>query len=146
MSAMLKPFPPEFRRDVIAVARKGDAPIAQVAKDFRAGRWQMGDPDVLVVFDLAPLAFLLADLPVEVSGRLPSDRVFRLPAPQRTADMIGRPAKHGGEFHFRGPRHVAAAGHHHPHRNQPLRHCFRDDVGPAASAVDSPCGVAGARR
>jgi len=27
-------FPPEFRRDVVAVARKGDAPVAQVAKDF----------------------------------------------------------------------------------------------------------------
>ena len=31
---MPKPFPAEFRRDVIAVARKGEAPIAQVAKDF----------------------------------------------------------------------------------------------------------------
>jgi len=27
-------FPLEFRRDVVAVARKGEAPIAQVAKDF----------------------------------------------------------------------------------------------------------------
>ncbi len=31
---MPKPFPEEFRRDVIAVARKGDATIEQVAKDF----------------------------------------------------------------------------------------------------------------
>ena len=31
---MPKPFPPEFRRDVIAVARKGDASISQVARDF----------------------------------------------------------------------------------------------------------------
>jgi transposase len=29
-----KPFPPEFRRDVIAVARKGEASISQVARDF----------------------------------------------------------------------------------------------------------------
>jgi transposase len=29
-----KPFPPEFRRDVIAVARKGEASIAQLARDF----------------------------------------------------------------------------------------------------------------
>jgi transposase len=29
-----KAFPPEFRRDVVAVARKGEASIAQVAKDF----------------------------------------------------------------------------------------------------------------
>ena len=31
---MPKAFPPEFRRDVVAVARKGEAPVAQVAKDF----------------------------------------------------------------------------------------------------------------
>jgi transposase-like protein len=29
-----KPFPPEFRRDVIAVARQGDQSIAQVARSF----------------------------------------------------------------------------------------------------------------
>jgi transposase len=29
-----KAFPPEFRRDVVAVAHKGDAPLAQIAKDF----------------------------------------------------------------------------------------------------------------
>jgi transposase len=34
MSAMPKPFPPEFRRDVVAVARKGEAPLSQIAKDF----------------------------------------------------------------------------------------------------------------
>lgn len=31
---MPKPFPAEFRRDVIAVARKGEAPLRQIAKDF----------------------------------------------------------------------------------------------------------------
>ena len=31
---MPKPFPKEFRRDVVAVARKGEQSIAQVAKDF----------------------------------------------------------------------------------------------------------------
>ncbi|BBZ29315.1 hypothetical protein MMAD_36100 [Mycolicibacterium madagascariense] len=31
---MPKAFPEEFRRDVIAVARKGEASIRQVAKDF----------------------------------------------------------------------------------------------------------------
>lgn len=31
---MPKAYPPEFRRDVIAVARQGQTPIAQVAKDF----------------------------------------------------------------------------------------------------------------
>lgn len=31
---MPKAYPPEFRRDVIAVARQGQTPIGQVAKDF----------------------------------------------------------------------------------------------------------------
>ena len=31
---MLKPHPREFRDDVVAVARKGEAPISRVAKDF----------------------------------------------------------------------------------------------------------------
>src|SRR6202046_4499628 len=34
MFAMPKPFPLEFRRDVVAVARKGEAPLSQIAKDF----------------------------------------------------------------------------------------------------------------
>ena len=29
-----KAFPIEFRRDVVAVARKGEAPLSQIAKDF----------------------------------------------------------------------------------------------------------------
>jgi transposase len=31
---MPKPFPLEFRRDVVAVARKGEAPLSQIAQDF----------------------------------------------------------------------------------------------------------------
>ena len=31
---MAKPYPKEFRDDVVAVARKGQAPLAQIAKDF----------------------------------------------------------------------------------------------------------------
>lgn len=31
---MPKPYPQEFRDDVVAVARKGDAPLIQIAKDF----------------------------------------------------------------------------------------------------------------
>ena len=31
---MPKPHPREFRDDVVAVARKGEAPISQIAKDF----------------------------------------------------------------------------------------------------------------
>lgn len=31
---MPKPYPAEFRRGVVAVARKHEAPLAQIAKDF----------------------------------------------------------------------------------------------------------------
>ena len=31
---MPKAFPVKFRRDVVAVARRGDAPISRIAKDF----------------------------------------------------------------------------------------------------------------
>jgi transposase len=34
MFIMPKAFPLEFRRDVVAVARKGEAPLSQIAKDF----------------------------------------------------------------------------------------------------------------
>ncbi len=31
---MPRPYPEEFRRDVVAVARKGESPLRQVARDF----------------------------------------------------------------------------------------------------------------
>ena len=31
---MPKPYPKEFRDDVVAVARKGEAPLNQIARDF----------------------------------------------------------------------------------------------------------------
>lgn len=31
---MPKPYPKEYRDDVVAVARKGEAPLNQIAKDF----------------------------------------------------------------------------------------------------------------
>lgn len=72
-----------------------------------AGQWKDGDPDILIVFDagydVARLAFLLADLPVQLLGRMRSDRVLRLPAPPRRPGTGGRPAKHGGEFSFADP-------------------------------------------
>ena len=58
-----------------------------VSRIIAAGHWRDGDPDILVVFDagydLTRLAWLLADLPVEVLGRLRSDRVMYFPAPPR---------------------------------------------------------------
>jgi len=72
-----------------------------------AGQWKDGDPDILIVFDagydVTRLAFLLADLPVQLLGRVRSDRVLRLPAPPRRPGTNGRPAKHGGEFRLADP-------------------------------------------
>jgi hypothetical protein len=73
-----------------------------VQRLIAAGQWHDGDPDVLVVFDsgydLARLAFLFSDLPVEVIGRIRADRVLRMPAPPREPGSQGRPLKHGKEF------------------------------------------------
>ena len=61
-----------------------------------AGRWCDGDPRILVVFDagydVTRLAWLLQDLPVDVVGRLRSDRVLHLPAPARAPGQVGPPA------------------------------------------------------
>jgi hypothetical protein len=64
-----------------------------------AGQWQPGDPDIVIVadtgYDITRLAHVLADLPVELVGRLRSDRVLRLPKPPRGPGATGRPPKHG---------------------------------------------------
>jgi hypothetical protein len=71
-----------------------------------AGHWRDGDPDILVVFDagydLTKLAWLLADLPVEIVGRLRSDRVMYFPAPVREPGTNGRPLRHGAAFGLAG--------------------------------------------
>jgi hypothetical protein len=73
-----------------------------------AGHWREGDLPVLVVFDagydVTRLAWLLADLPVELLGRLRSDRVMWLPAPPRQPVTNGRPRKHGRELPLSGPQ------------------------------------------
>src|SRR5258707_11029889 len=57
---------------------------------------------IVVVFDsgydLTRLAWLLQDLPVEVLGRLRSDRVMYFPGPPRPAGANGRPSRHGAAF------------------------------------------------
>ncbi|WP_232807398.1 NF041680 family putative transposase [Geodermatophilus chilensis] len=67
-----------------------------------AGHWQVGDPPIMVVldsgYDVCRLAFVLADLPVHLVGRLRADRVLLGPACQRPADgpgPVGRPRRHG---------------------------------------------------
>jgi len=72
-----------------------------------AGHWHDGDADILIVldagYDVTRLAFLLADLPVVLLGRVRSDRVFRFPAPPRQPGTTGRPLRHGPEFALHDP-------------------------------------------
>lgn len=79
-----------------------------VARLIAAGQWHEGDPQILLVldsgFDVPRIAHLLAGLPVEILGRLRSDRVMRRPTPPSVYNPKGgRPAKHGGEFVFGQP-------------------------------------------
>ena len=78
-----------------------------VGRLIAAGQHRDGDPDVLVVFDagydVTRLAFLLADLPVELLGRLRSDRVLYFPAPPRAPGAAGRPSRHGPELKLADP-------------------------------------------
>lgn len=84
-----------------------------VARLIAAGHWHDGDPAILVVFDsgydLTRLAWLLAGLPVEVAGRLRSDRVMYFPAPPRPAGANGRPSRHGAAFRLAGEQSRPAA-------------------------------------
>jgi DDE superfamily endonuclease len=78
-----------------------------ITRLIAAGHWREGDAPVLVIFDagydLTRLAYLLADLPAQVLGRLRSDRVMQLPAPPRQPGTRGRPCKHGGELALADP-------------------------------------------
>ncbi|GDY57389.1 hypothetical protein SVIO_080120 [Streptomyces violaceusniger] len=78
-----------------------------VERLIAAGQWQAGDPNILIVsdagYDVTRLAWVLRDLPVELVGRVRSDRVLRLPKPPRMRGVNGRPPKHGPEFRFTKP-------------------------------------------
>ncbi|MGW0093848.1 NF041680 family putative transposase [Streptomyces sp. NPDC003328] len=90
----------------------GDDEIAVTAAQLRevveclraAGHWTDGDLPVLVVldagYDVTRLAFLLADLRVELLGRLRSDRVLYFPPPPQPPGKVGRKPKRGAEFKF----------------------------------------------
>ena len=77
-----------------------------VERIIAAGHWRDGDPDILAVFDsgydLTRLAWLLAGLPVEVMGRLRSDRVMYFPAPPREPGANGL-ARHGAALRLADP-------------------------------------------
>ena len=69
-----------------------------VERLIAAGQWQAGDPDIVIVsdagYDVTRLAWVLRDLPVELVGRVRSDRVMRLPKPPRVHGVkaAGRPS------------------------------------------------------
>jgi hypothetical protein len=78
-----------------------------VTRLIAAGHWREGDRPILVIFDAGydpmRLAHQLADLPVEILGRLRSDRVLHFPVPPRQPGTNGRPPRHGGEFALTDP-------------------------------------------
>jgi hypothetical protein len=82
-----------------------------ITRIIAAGHWQPGDPDILAVFDagydLIRLAWLLRDLPVEIMGRLRSDRVMHFPAPPlpaRPPSTGGKRPRHGHKLAFGDPQ------------------------------------------
>ena len=91
--------------DVAAVTITQIRDLVQALID--AGQWTRGEPDILVVldagYDLPRIAFGLGDLPVQVLGRLRSDRVFYRPAPPPGPYQRGRPARHGSVLRFTDP-------------------------------------------
>ena len=66
------------------------------------GHWRTGDRRITICpdagYDIPRPAFMLADLPVEVLGRLRSDRVSCFPAVNVHSPRGGRPAVHGPVF------------------------------------------------
>jgi len=73
-----------------------------------AGHWRAGDPEICIIgdsgYDGPRLAFLLADLPVQVLVRMRSDRVLAFPTPPRQPGARGRSARHGARFAFTDPQ------------------------------------------
>jgi hypothetical protein len=90
-----------------ATAATADQLRDVVGRLVQAGHWRQGDPEILIVadsgYDTARLAYVLADLPVQLLGRLRADRVLRLPKPPRAPGAVGRPLKHGPEFRLDTP-------------------------------------------
>ena len=116
---------PERRSTVVTAAQLRDL----VGRLRTAGQHHDGDPDILVVldagYDVHRLAFLLADLPVQLLGRLRADRVLCLPAPPRRPGRGGRPPRHGPALALAHPEHGPAPVVLDHDRHHPLRHRAR---------------------
>jgi hypothetical protein len=83
-----------------ATAVTADQLRAVVHRLTAAGHWRPGDPPIMVMldagYDVTRLAFVLADLPVHLVGRIRADRVMLAPAPPPSGECRGgRPRRHG---------------------------------------------------
>src|SRR3954470_2816139 len=94
-----------------ATAVTADQLRAVIARLMQAGQWRAGDPPIMVVvdsgYDVHRLAFVLADLPIHLIGRLRADRVLLAPAPSRPLARpgpTGRPRRHGAAMTLADPR------------------------------------------
>src|SRR3954447_16611704 len=83
---------------------------AVVGRLRAAGDWSPGDPPMLVVcdagYDACRLAFLLADLPLQLIGRIRADRVMLTavaPPPPEGRRPTGRPRRHGAVMTLADP-------------------------------------------
>ena len=93
---------------------EAEVTAAQVREVIRrladAGHWRDGDQPILVIvdagYDPMRLAHQLADLPVQVLGRLRCDRVLHFPVPARQPGTNGRPPQHGRQFALPDPAPV----------------------------------------
>ncbi|WP_245700349.1 NF041680 family putative transposase [Geodermatophilus siccatus] len=83
---------------------------AVVGRLRAAGHWRVGDPAILVVldsgYDVHRLAFVLADLSIQLIGRIRADRVLLASAPPRPVEgaaPMGRPRRHGAVMALTDP-------------------------------------------
>jgi hypothetical protein len=113
-----------------------------VGRIIDAGHWRQGDPSILIVadagYDLARLAFVLDDLPIEIVGR---DPVRPRHAAARTTPPARRhraPTQTRRRVHLGRPRQLARPRSHHRHRHHPLRARPGPGLGPVASAPHPP--------
>src|SRR4051812_50052453 len=97
-----------------ATAVTADQLRAVVDRLQTTGHWAAGDPPMLVVldagYDVHRLAYLLADLPIQLIGRLRADRVLltAVAPPPPEGRPTGRPRRHGGVRALADPGRWAA--------------------------------------
>ncbi|MFF7656788.1 transposase [Streptomyces sp. NPDC007983] len=114
------------------------AQLREVAERLiAAGHWNKRDPEILLVldsrYDAPRIAHLLAGLPVEILGRLRSDRVMRWPVPPRVYDPKG-----GRPLGLAGDRRPHPAPAHPSARHRPAAALGDSDQAEQAHPGPSP--------